>query len=159
MCVNYFNRKWTRTYNDWYTCTWIIETKLLWLNVTLAYKRFIYKTSHLITLEVKLIGIINWNRWYVKTYSSFTMSILFACALFTLSYLHHEETLCVGSDLGLGRYNQYRYSIDIEINRYVSIRSSCRTDTDDGDSCKTQRIFRTQNNCFQTCFSFNLTKT
>ena len=38
--------------------------------------------------------------------------------------------------IGLGRYSQYRYSIDTDINRYVSIRSSCRTDTDDGDSCK-----------------------
>ena len=28
----------------------------------------------------------------------------------------------------------YRYTIDTEINRYVSIRSSCCTDTDDGDS-------------------------
>jgi len=38
--------------------------------------------------------------------------------------------------LGLGRYSQYRYSIDTDINRYVSIRSSCCTDTDDGNSCK-----------------------
>jgi len=38
--------------------------------------------------------------------------------------------------LGLGQYSQYRYSIDTDINRYVSIRSSCCIDTDDGDSCK-----------------------
>jgi len=38
--------------------------------------------------------------------------------------------------VGLGRYSQYRYSIDTDINRYVSIRSSCCTDTDDGGSCK-----------------------
>jgi len=37
--------------------------------------------------------------------------------------------------LGLGRYSQYRYSIDTDINRYVSIPPSCCTDTD-GDSCK-----------------------
>jgi len=42
----------------------------------------------------------------------------------------------VDQSLGLGRYSQYRYSIDTDINRYVSIRPSCCTDTDDGDSCK-----------------------
>jgi len=38
--------------------------------------------------------------------------------------------------LELGRYSQYRYNIDTDTNWYVSIRSLCRTDTDDGDSCK-----------------------
>jgi len=41
--------------------------------------------------------------------------------------------------IGLGRYSQYRYSIDTDINRYVSIRPSCCIDTDDGDSCKKTR--------------------
>ena len=36
--------------------------------------------------------------------------------------------------LGLGRYSHYRYTIDTDINRYVSIWSSCCIDTDDGDS-------------------------
>jgi len=35
-------------------------------------------------------------------------------------------TRCV---LGLGRYSPYRYNIDTEGNRYVSIQSSCRIDT------------------------------
>jgi len=35
--------------------------------------------------------------------------------------------------VGLGRYSHYRYTTDTEINRYVSILSSCRTDTDNGD--------------------------
>jgi len=35
--------------------------------------------------------------------------------------------------VGLGRYSHYRYTIDTEINQYVSIRSSCYTSTDDGD--------------------------
>jgi len=36
--------------------------------------------------------------------------------------------------LGLGRYSHYRYTIDTDVNRYVSIRSSCCIDTDNGDS-------------------------
>ena len=59
------------------------------------------------------------------------------------------------SELGLGRYSQYRYSINTDINRYVSIRQSCCTDTDDGDSCKKHRLFRTQNYLFHTWFSYN----
>ena len=35
--------------------------------------------------------------------------------------------------LGLGRYSHYRYTFDTEINRYVSIGSSCRADKDEGD--------------------------
>ena len=31
--------------------------------------------------------------------------------------------------LGLGRYSPYRYNIDTEGNRYISIQSSCRIDT------------------------------
>jgi len=31
--------------------------------------------------------------------------------------------------IGLGQYSHYRYTIETEINRYVSIRSSCCTDT------------------------------
>ena len=38
--------------------------------------------------------------------------------------------------LGLGRYSLYRYSINTDTNRYVSIRPSCCTDLDEGDSCK-----------------------
>ena len=34
--------------------------------------------------------------------------------------------------LGLGRYSQYRYTIDTEVDRYVSIRSSCCIDTSGG---------------------------
>ena len=60
--------------------------------------------------------------------------------------------------LGLGRYSQYRYSIDTDINRYVSIRPSCCIDTDDGDSCKKQGLFRTQNYSFHTSFLYNLKK-
>ena len=33
------------------------------------------------------------------------------------------------SNIGLGRYSLYRYTIDTEINRYISIRSSCCTNT------------------------------
>jgi len=43
-----------------------------------------------------------------------------------------------------GTINHYRYTIDTEINLYVSIRSSCCTDTDDGDRRKKQRLFRNQ---------------
>ena len=50
--------------------------------------------------------------------------------------------------LGLGRYSHYRYSIDTEINRYVSIRSSCCTDTDDGDSRKKTIIIESSANIF-----------
>jgi len=34
----------------------------------------------------------------------------------------------------MGRYSHYRYTIDTDVNRYVSIRSSCCINTDDGDS-------------------------
>jgi len=60
-------------------------------------------------------------------------------------------------ELGLGRYSRYQYSIDTDIIQYVSIWPSCCTDTDDGDSCKNQRIFRTQNYLFHTWFLYNLT--
>jgi len=37
------------------------------------------------------------------------------------------KLVCCG--LGLWRFSHYRYTIDTEINQYVSIRSSCCTDT------------------------------
>jgi len=40
------------------------------------------------------------------------------------------------SKIGLGRNSHYRYTIDTEMNGYVSIRSSCCIDTDDSDSPK-----------------------
>jgi len=42
-----------------------------------------------------------------------------------LSSVHRTSDL----RLGLGRYSPYRYNIDTEGNRYVSIQSSCRIDT------------------------------
>jgi len=38
----------------------------------------------------------------------------------------------------MGRYSPYRYNIDTENNRYVSIRSSCRIDTEYGDCRKNE---------------------
>ena len=40
--------------------------------------------------------------------------------------LHHNDDL---SPLGLGWYSHYRYTIDTETNRYLSIRSSSCTNT------------------------------
>ena len=54
------------------------------------------------------------------------------------------------------RASHYRYTIDTEINPYISIGSSCRTNTDDddndgdGDGPQKQRLFRTQNYLFHT---------
>jgi len=42
-----------------------------------------------------------------------------------------EEKRCT---VGLGQYSHYRNTIDTDINRYILIRPSCCTDTDDGDN-------------------------
>ena len=50
----------------------------------------------------------------------------------------------------------YRYTIDTEINRYVSIRSSCCIDTDDGDSSlKTTTIIILEQNLLVSHLTFN----
>ena len=59
-------------------------------------------------------------------------------SLFSFIYtLLYQQLLVVYQlNLGLKRYSHNRYTIDTEINRYLSIQSSSFTDTDDCDSRK-----------------------
>ena len=59
-----------------------------------------------------------------------TLYWVFTQSLFKKSlFIHPIIRRLTARLLGLGRYSQYQYTIDTEDNRYVSIRSSCCTDT------------------------------
>jgi len=62
---------------------------------------------------------------------SFCVTVL-VYNIFLSRYWSNLETMFCSNNwkiLGLGRYSPYRYNIDTEGNRYVSIPSSCRIDT------------------------------
>ena len=57
--------------------------------------------------------------------------------------------------IGLGWYSHYRYTIDTDVNWYVSIRSSCCIDTDDCDSRINNDFFGTKTTCICCTLDFH----
>jgi len=112
-----------------------------------AHIAFLFIHVSLLQIKYSYFIIYHWNwiecsKWNIHSLSfihevdyNYHISLWTLKALGCNTHSKHYISLYI---IGLGRYSHYLYTIDTEINRNVSMRtSSCKpTDTDDGDSRK-----------------------